>query len=127
MGRELGRPKGAENKNKRVMRELLEMKYPGYEPVLSMAEAALEITDRAKRMGPGLAAVELWEKACEAHNKVAKYVTPQLAAVKVEVGQSDNSGVLVVPSSPQSLVDWQQQAQDIMRRQAAVIEHEDVQ
>lgn len=123
-----GRPKGSENRNKRAMRQLLQSKYPGYEPVMEMAKAAMEATAIAlenKQLGNN--DIELWMQVVEAHNKVAKYVTPQLAAVKVEAEiNNGQGGVLLVPGSPTSLEDWVNQAKIVQQKQEEhIIEHID--
>ena len=60
--------KGVPNKNKQALIILLQNKYPGYHPVLSMATIAHETDD------PQLAA--------QMHKEVAQYVTPKLKAIE---------------------------------------------
>ena len=99
-----GRPKGALNKPKRALLKLLDDKYPGYQPVVHMAERAHQLDMLADGALQALvtaaadpdeaialpmhrqAAKELIESSLSAHNAVAKYTTPQLKAVEVKGG-----------------------------------------
>lgn len=121
--KKMGRPKGKESRNKRAMRQLLQLRYPDYEPVLKMAEAAMEVTALAvESKEAGANDVDLWMQVIEAHNKVAKYVTPQLAAIKVEADvRHSDGGVLMVPESPLSIADWANQARAVQKEQEATI------
>ena len=75
------RPKGVPNKPKRALLRLLQEKYPGYHPVLKMAEIAnspnTEIALQAQM-----------------HKEIARYVEPVLQAVAVS--QDDEGGPLQV-------------------------------
>jgi hypothetical protein len=66
----MARPAGVPNKPKRALLRLLQEKYPGYHPVLSMAEIANnpdnDVTLRAQM-----------------HKEVARYVEPLLQAVSI--------------------------------------------
>jgi hypothetical protein len=66
----MGRPAGQPNKPKRALLRLLQEKYPGYHPVLSMAKIANDPdTDLAL--------------AAQMHKEVARYVEPMLQAVAI--------------------------------------------
>jgi hypothetical protein len=65
-----GRQKGTKNVRSTVLSDLLEIKYPSYNPVLAMAEIAHDKTqDMTMRFN--------------AHKEVAKYTNHQLKAVEV--------------------------------------------
>lgn len=96
----MARPAGSQNKNKQSLIMLLQAKYPGYQPVVSMADHAHALDklvdeaiahnkaahdDDASEL-PVLRAgtiVEMRNTASDMHNRVAKYVTPQLKSVEV--------------------------------------------
>lgn len=65
-----GRPLGSINRNKRPLLALLEQQYPGWNPVLQMAEAA---------NNPELTI----EQRLAAAKEAARYIVPQLKAVEV--------------------------------------------
>ena len=67
----MGRPKGSMNRPKRALINLLNEKYPGYHPVLSMA-------DIANDMSNGI------ELRAQMHKEIAQYVTPKLKAVEID-------------------------------------------
>jgi hypothetical protein len=63
---------GSPNKNKQALIALLELKYPGYNPVVEMAKIA---TDMGNDLSTRFAA----------HKEVAQYITPKLKAVEVNL------------------------------------------
>ena len=67
-----GRPTGSSNKNKQALIALLEAKYPGYDPVCSMAEIAQDMGNDVN--------IRL-----NAHQQVAKYTRPALKAIEVQM------------------------------------------
>ena len=68
---------------KRALILLLEDKFPGYQPVIEMAAKAHRISEIAdQRPGDSMAQMD----AVNAHEKVAKYVTPQLKAIDLTSG-----------------------------------------
>ena len=68
---------------KRALISLLEDRFPGYQPVMEMAEKARRISEIAdQRPSDALAQMD----AVNAHEKVAKYVSPQLKAVDLSSG-----------------------------------------
>lgn len=64
-----GRPKGAVNKDKRPLLEMLAAKFPDYHPVLAMAEIANDENNELKLR-------------FDASKEVAQYVTPKLKSVE---------------------------------------------
>ena len=73
------RPQG----KKRALVALLEDKFPDYQPVVEMAAKAHRISEIAdQRPGDSMAQMD----AVNAHEKVAKYVTPQLKAIDLTSG-----------------------------------------
>ena len=70
--------RGVRNKTKQELIEILQKNYPGYEAVLEMAKLAHHLTDLAKQKG---ASVDLLKDASAAHDRVAKYTTPQIKAI----------------------------------------------
>ena len=64
----MGRPAGAPNKPKRALYALLAERFPGWHPVVQMAEMAND---------PDL----MHEQRFNAAKEVAKYIVPQLKAV----------------------------------------------
>ena len=68
---------------KRALILLLEDKFPDYQPVIEMAAKAHRISEIAdQRPGDSMAQMD----AVNAHEKVAKYVTPQLKAIDLTSG-----------------------------------------
>ena len=68
---------------KRALIHLLEDRFPDYQPVIEMAAKAHRISEIAnQRPGDALAQMD----AVNAHEKVAKYVTPQLKAIDLTSG-----------------------------------------
>lgn len=68
---------------KRALIMLLEDKFPDYQPVLEMAAKAHRISTIAdQRPSDSMAQMD----AVNAHEKVAKYVTPQLKAIDLTSG-----------------------------------------
>ena len=68
---------------KRALIMLLEDRFPGYQPVIEMAEKAHRLSTIAdQRPSDSIAQMD----AVNAHEKVAKYVTPQLKAMDVTSG-----------------------------------------
>ena len=68
---------------KRALILLLEDKFPDYQPVVEMAAKAHRISEIAdQRPGDSMAQMD----AVNAHEKVAKYVTPQLKAIDLTSG-----------------------------------------
>ena len=68
---------------KRALILLLEDKFPNYQPVIEMAAKAHRISEIAdQRPGDSMAQMD----AVNAHEKVAKYVTPQLKAIDLTSG-----------------------------------------
>jgi hypothetical protein len=63
------RPAGTLNKNKQALIALLQAKYPGYQPVISMA-------DIANDDGNDL------QTRFNAHKEIAQYIVPKLKAVE---------------------------------------------
>ena len=110
-GKPRGRPPGVKNRARRHLLKLLDEKFPGYHPVVEMAKVANDATQPL-------------EIRFAANKEVARYVAPVLAAVKVQAEVNENSGVLIIPSSPTSLEDWQAQAAAVNRNiERNVIEH----
>ena len=70
---------GSTNKNKSALIKLLQSKYPGYQPVISMADIAFEAHADGNLQLAG-----------DMHNKVAQYVTPRLKAIE-HTGNVDNT------------------------------------
>ena len=70
-------------RKQRALITLLQDKFPGYQPVMEMAERAWLISAIADRR-PNDAIAQM--DAVNAHEKVAKYVTPQLKAIDVTSG-----------------------------------------
>ena len=65
----MSRPEGLPNKNKQALIALLQAKYPGYQPVVSMADIANdESNDLLMRFN--------------AHKEIAQYIVPKLKAVE---------------------------------------------
>ena len=68
---------------KRALISLLEDRFPDYQPVLEMAAKAHRISEIAdQRPSDSIAQMD----AVNAHEKVAKYVTPQLKAIDLTSG-----------------------------------------
>ena len=66
----MGSRAGIPNKNKQALIALLEVKYPGYNPVVSMAEIANDMdNDLPTRFN--------------AHKEVAQYIVPKLKALEI--------------------------------------------
>ena len=63
------RPAGTPNKNKQALIALLEARYPGYQPVVSMAEIANDMDNDL-------------QMRFNAHKEVAQYIVPKLKAVE---------------------------------------------
>jgi hypothetical protein len=109
---------GSPNKNKQALIALLEQKYPGYQPVLCMAEGAQLLTERAREATEQVKGIkqddaikdvvimrqfelEAWQRANAENDRVAVYITPKLKAVEVnldvqgdiKIGWSDTHGV----------------------------------
>jgi hypothetical protein len=72
----MGRPAGVPTKPKRALLALLDEKFPGWHPVVQMAEMANDDT---------LSAQDRFQAAKE----VAKYVTPQLKAIEHRDGDGN--------------------------------------
>ena len=71
------------NKPKRALLRLLEDIFPDYQPVVEMAHKAWRLSAIAdQRPSDSIAQMD----AVNAHEKVAKYVTPQLKAIDVTSG-----------------------------------------
>ena len=71
------------NPKKRALTMLLEDRFPDYQPVLEMAAKAHRISVIAdQRPNDSMAQMD----AVNAHEKVAKYVTPQLKAIDLTSG-----------------------------------------
>lgn len=64
-----GRIKGTPNAERKELVELLHSKYPGYDPVLAMAEIAHDKKNNS-------------DLIFAAHKEVAKYTRPQLKAIE---------------------------------------------
>ena len=60
---------GIPNKNKQALIALLEARYPGYQPVVSMAEIANDMDNDL-------------QMRFNAHKEVAQYIVPKLKAVE---------------------------------------------
>lgn len=90
---------GSPNKNKQALIALLQEKYPGYQPVMDMAEAAIELskTAREAKSANDPEAASLWRDASAAHDRVAAYVTPKLKAVEVSTDQNN---------PPRLVIEW---------------------
>jgi hypothetical protein len=82
-----GRKKGTVNKDKQELRALLEGRFPGYHPVVAMAEIATAVSEVEREDG-SIVSVPLHsiETRMMAHREVAKYVEPQLTAVEHRAG-----------------------------------------
>lgn len=78
----MARTPGAINKNKRALLLALQARYPDYQPVVEMADAAFKLSDAARQADPD-SAPGLWAQASQAHDRVAQYVTPKLKAIEV--------------------------------------------
>ena len=78
----MGRPAGVPTKPKRALLALLDEKFPGWHPVVQMAEMANDGT---------LSTQDRFQAAKE----VARYVTPQLKAVEVTGDEGGPVKVLV--------------------------------
>ena len=74
---------GKRTPRKRALILLLEDKFPNYQPVLAMAAKALVI-DKLADQRPNDVMAQM--DAVNAHEKVAKYVSPQLKAVDLTSG-----------------------------------------
>lgn len=74
-----GRKKGTPNKGKQELQTLLADRFPGYHPVLAMADVA-NATDEDGMPVYGI------ETRMLAHREVAKYVEPQLKAIEHRAG-----------------------------------------
>ncbi len=71
------------SRKKIAMIRLLQERWPDYQPVMEMAEKAMRISQIAdQRPSDSLAQMD----AVNAHEKVAKYVTPQLKAMDLTSG-----------------------------------------
>ena len=80
---ELARKQVKQPRKQRALIALLQDQFPDYQPVIEMAEKAHRISKIADaRPNDGLAQMD----AVNAHEKVAKYVTPQLKAIDVTSG-----------------------------------------
>lgn len=94
-----------------MLLRLLEERWPGYHPVVAMAEVANDLNNPP-------------ELRFNANKEVAKYVTPTLAAIKIDADIAHNAGVVLLPSQGQSLMDWAEQAKMIMQQtETRVLEH----
>ena len=76
-----GRKKGIPNKDKRELIDMIQERFPGYHPVLAMAEIANDL-DNDKKL------------RFDATKEVAQYVVPKRKAVEV----SGNLDLAIVPS-----------------------------
>ena len=76
------RPKGSPNRNKQAMIVLLQKKYPGYHPIMKMAEIANDMDNTI-------------EMRSSMHKEIAQYVVPKLKAV--ELSGSVDSRVVYKP------------------------------
>lgn len=81
-----GRLPGTPNKKSLEIRDLVAEKYPGYHPVLALAEIA---TDPANEVSIRL----------QANKEVAKYVAPQLKAVEIKHKEDEEVRIIVVRTS----------------------------
>lgn len=78
-----GRPKGVPNKNKRALQLLLEKRYPGWDPVVQLAEIAQnEANDMPVRV--------------QAAKEVASYMHPKLKQVDMKLDEASTIEVRVV-------------------------------
>lgn len=93
-----GRPAGSREKNRQALKMLLQQQYPGYEPVIRMADAAMALSEQAETEGGerGMvgASAELLGQVVAAHDKVAAYLTPKLKSI--EVSGADGGPFMVV-------------------------------
>ena len=73
----VGRPAGSENANRRALRARIHDLWPEWDPVVQMAESAIELKELAKQDDTRLM------DSVNAADKVAAYLTPKLKAVEV--------------------------------------------
>lgn len=78
-----GRLPGTPNKKSLEIRELVTERYPGYHPVLALAEIATDPTNEVT--------VRL-----QANKEVAKYLCPQLKSVEVKDNRDEETKIIVV-------------------------------
>lgn len=76
-----GRQKGKPNKDKRELIAMLEEKFPGYHPIIALAELAHTTT----MLGKDGVETDKPDKNMQyqCHKEIAKYVTPQLKAIEL--------------------------------------------
>lgn len=107
----MGRPLGSKNKPKRRLLQLIQEEWPNYHPVMEMVRTAMDTNNPA-------------DLRFNANKEVARYVVPTLAAIKIDADITHNAGVVLLPSSGQSLMDWADQAKSIMQQtETRVLEH----
>lgn len=83
----MARPKGTPNRNKRSLLARLKEEYGDeFEPILRMAEQAVEIHNLANETKD----IEDRKDAVNAWDRIAKYTTPQLKAVEVDITSGGN-------------------------------------
>lgn len=78
-----GRLPGTPNKKSLEIRELVEERYPGYHPVLALAEIATDPTNEVT--------IRL-----QANKEVAKYLCPQLKSIEVKEDRGDEMKIVIV-------------------------------
>ena len=76
----MGRPAGSVNKPRRQLIALLQEKYPGYDPVLSMADMAMDKDN----------SIEL---RASMHKEVAQYLRPKLRAIELQLEGQVNATI----------------------------------
>ena len=84
----MARPKGSMNKNSRGLLARLKQQYGDeFEPIMRMAEQAVEIHKVANEKK----SIEIRKEAINAWEKIARFTTPQLKAIEVDLtsGGSD--------------------------------------
>ena len=83
----MARPKGSLNKNKQSLLARLKLQYGDeFDPIMRMAEQAVEIHKTANETRD----IEDRKDAVTAWEKIAKYTTPQLKAVEVDLTSGGN-------------------------------------
>ena len=110
----MARAAGIPNRNKQALISLLQAKYPGYQPVLSLAAIANNDVECEICKGEGHTFTNDIKEECEvcfgtgnmpitldmrfnAHKEVAQYITPKLKAIEVTVdGDLDISSSIAV-------------------------------
>ena len=75
-----GRQKGSHNKNKQELIDMIQEKYPGWHPLMALAELAQD-DDKSIKLN--------------ASKEVAKYITPQLKSIDHSIDTKNNITVTI--------------------------------